>query len=293
MQRKQKLIRNTIIGLIASALLAIIKLVAGLLGRSTALTADAIESLADSISSIIVWKAVSISDRAPDQEHPYGYGRMEAVASLSVGGMLLVACIYIVYESFHEIVTPHQPPAMWTLAIIVLVIAVKESLFRMVLRGADDFQSDAAHADAWHHRSDAITSLAALVGVTISIFGPQVLNIQSLVLADEIAALLSSGIIFVTAFSLIRPALRELLDAASPEMCARIVQLAAKADPPFVIEKVFVRKSGPRFYADIHLHVAPLMSVQDAHNQSGKLKALIMGEIPNLAGALIHIEPLP
>ena len=168
--------RNTAIGLVASLVLAGGKLLAGLLGNSSALIADAVESLADSVGSLIVWQGLRVAKRPPDDAHPYGYGRAEALAALSVGAMLVIAAVVIVTKAFDEILTPHAAPAPWTLAVLVGVIVVKEILFRIVLRGADLLESDAARADAWHHRSDAITSAAAFIGVTVAIWGPSLLN---------------------------------------------------------------------------------------------------------------------
>ncbi len=159
--------RNTIIGLVASILLAIVKLMAGIFGRSTALIADATESFADVLGSLFVWQALRVADRPPDEDHPYGYGKAEALSSIAVGLLLVAAAIYIVVKAVHEIVIPHEAPASWTLVVLLLVILVKETLFRLVIQGADELQSDAARADAWHHRSDAITSAAALIGVSV------------------------------------------------------------------------------------------------------------------------------
>lgn len=167
--REQSLLQNTLIGLFVSLLLAVVKLLAGVFGRSSALVADAVESLADAVGSILVWQAVRVAARPPDPSHPYGYGKAEALAALSVGGLLVVAAIYIVIKAFTEILIPHESPAAWTLAVLALVVAVKELLFRFVMRGAAELNSDAARADAWHHRSDAITSAAAFIGVSIAV----------------------------------------------------------------------------------------------------------------------------
>ena len=163
---RQKLQKNTIIGFVASLLLSIVKLAAGVLGRSSALVADAVESFADTLGSMLVWQALRVASKPADEDHPYGYGKAEALASLGVGAMLVVAAFYIVVKAFHEIVIPHQPPEPWTLMVLVAIIAVKELLFRVVMKGANEYESDAARADAWHHRSDAITSAAALIGVS-------------------------------------------------------------------------------------------------------------------------------
>ncbi len=283
--------RNTIVGLIASIVLAVVKLSAGLVGQSSALVADSVESLADTIGSILVWQALRVASKPPDASHPYGYGKAEAVAALAVGGLLLAAAVLIVGEAFHEILIPHAPPAPWTLIVLVTVIIVKELLFRFVMHGADEFRSDAARADAWHHRSDAITSVAAFIGVSVAIWGPVLFNVPELVLADEVAAILASGIILITAVRMIRPALFELLDAVSHEMADKVMQVAMSIDGVRHVEKVFVRKSGSGFHVDMHLQVDPELTVRVGHGIAGKVKATIKSEVAAVTGVLIHIEP--
>jgi cation diffusion facilitator family transporter len=283
--------RNTFIGLVASLLLAATKLTAGLMGHSSALVADAVESFADSLGSILVWKALRVAARPPDASHPYGYGKAEALASLAVGSILVIAACLIVIEAFHEIVIPHAAPAPWTLVVLITVVAIKELLFRVVMSGASEFDSDAARADAWHHRADAITSVAALIGVTLAVWGPRWFGIPGFVLADEAAAILASGIILITASQLIRPALQELLDAASHEMATKVAQVAAQVEGVVQVEKTFVRKSGPGYHVDMHLHVNPDLPIRTAHALAGRVKAAIKDQIPNVTGVLIHVEP--
>lgn len=288
---RAELQQNTLVGLGASIILAIVKLLAGLFGQSSALVADAVESFADTVGSILVWQALRVAAKPPDENHPYGYGKAEAVASLAVGGMLVVAALYIVVQSFHEIVVPHEAPAAWTLVVLLAVIAVKEFLFRYVMQGANDFDSDAARADAWHHRSDAITSAAALIGVSVAVWGPPWTGIHGLVLADEAAAILASGIILITAMRLIRPALFELLDAVAHDMVDKVRKIAANVEGVLDVEKVYVRKSGAGYHVDMHLHVDPELTIRVAHALAGKVKATLKSELPNLTSVLIHVEP--
>lgn len=288
---RQKLQKNTIIGFVVSLLLSIVKLAAGIFGRSSALVADAVESFADTLGSMLVWQALRVASKPADEDHPYGYGKAEALASLGVGALLGVAAFYIVVKAFHEIVIPHQPPEPWTLIVLIIIIAVKELLFRVVMKGANEYESDAARADAWHHRSDAITSSAALMGVSIAVWGPQLTGINGLVMADEAAAILASGVILITARHLIRPALSELLDATSHELAAKVIAVAEKVDGVRFIEKVLVRKSGAGFHLDMHVQVDPDLSIRDAHSLGGKVKATLRKELPGLVTALIHVEP--
>ncbi len=282
---------NTLLGLGASLFLAAIKLFAGIFGHSSALVADAVESLADAVGSILVWQALRVSSRPSDDKHPYGYGKAEALASLAVGVLLVVVAIYIVIKACHEIVVPHQAPEAWTLVILILVILVKEFLFRKLLDDSSEHASDAVRADAWHHRSDAITSAAALIGVSIAIWGPYWTQLPTLVLADEAAAILASGIIVITGVQLIRPSLGELLDASAHEMEAKILASAKGKKGVVDVEKVHVRKSGPRYHADMHLHVSPQLTIEVAHALAGRVKAELIAEFPRLKGVLIHVEP--
>ena len=282
--------RNTVIGFFASIGLSLTKLGAGVWGQSSALIADAVESLADTVGSILVWQALRVASQPPDQKHPYGYGKAEALASLGVGVLLVVAAIFIVVKSLHEILIPHDAPAAWTLLVLVGVVITKEVLFRFVMQGADQFDSDAARADAWHHRSDAITSIAALIGVSVAIWGPRWFGIPGLVFADEVAAILASGVILMSAWILIRPALDELLDAVAHEMVDLVRTVASGIDGVREVEKVFVRKSGSGYHVDMHLHVDPEVSVRVAHALAGKVKAILKSEISRLTGVLIHVE---
>ena len=283
--------RNTVIGFFASIGLSLTKLAAGVWGQSSALIADAVESLADTVGSVLVWQALRVASQPPDHKHPYGYGKAEALASLGVGVLLVGAAIFIVVKSVHEILIPHEAPAAWTLLVLVGVVITKEVLFRFVMQGADQFDSDAARADAWHHRSDAITSIAALIGVTVAIWGPRWFGIPGLVFADEVAAILASGVILMSAWMLIRPALDELLDAVAHEMVEKVRAVASGVDGVREVEKVFVRKSGSGYHVDMHLHVDPEVSVRVAHALSGKVKAILKAEIPRLTSVLIHVEP--
>ncbi|MDX2148334.1 MAG: cation diffusion facilitator family transporter [Planctomycetota bacterium] len=289
--RQARLERNTAIGLVASLLLALIKLAAGLMGNATALVADAVESIADAFGSIFVWWALRVAHRPPDEDHPYGYGKAEAVAALLVGLLLLLAALGVLIEAIDQVLTPHRPPHAWTLLVLAAVVLVKEILFRVVLAGAEQLESDAARADAWHHRSDAITSAAAFLGVSLAVWGPGWFGVSGLVYADEAAAMVASGIIVATSLRLIRPSLRELLDATAPELVEQVRATAAGIPGVLLVEKVHARKSGSGYLLDMHLHVAPEMPVVEAHALSGKVKATVRAAHANVRQVLIHIEP--
>ena len=152
-----------------NVILAAAKLAAGLLGHSHALVADAVESLADIFSSLVVWRGLIVAAAPADAEHPYGHGKAEPIAAALVSTMLLLAAGGIALQAIHAILQPKQGPAAFTLLVLLGVIVVKEALFRFVLREAKSVESTAVRTDAWHHRSDAITSLAAGIGISVAL----------------------------------------------------------------------------------------------------------------------------
>ncbi|HET7584439.1 MAG TPA: cation diffusion facilitator family transporter [Gemmatimonadaceae bacterium] len=280
-------IRSTIGGLIANTLLAAIKMTAGILGNSYALIADAVESTADVASSLIVWRGLHISARAADEDYPFGYGKAEPLAAAIVALMLLLAAVGIVVEAIREILTPHHAPAPFTLAVLVLVVLVKELLFRRVFRVGESLDSTAVKADAWHHRSDAITSLAAMIGITVALVGGP--GWES---ADDWAAIAAALIIFYNGTRIMRPALADLMDRApDPALLERVARAARAVDTVQAIEKLKVRKVGMGYYVDLHVQTDPAMSLHDAHIVSGRVKSAIRRAVPAVHGALIHMEP--
>jgi cation diffusion facilitator family transporter len=275
------------LGMVINAVLAIAKLLAGILGHSYALVADAIESTSDVLASLIVWSGFRLATRSATEEYPFGFARAEQVAAAIVGVMLIGAGIGISIEAIREIRTPHHAPAPFTLVVLVLVIVIKEVLFRYVRRAGGEMESRAIAADAWHHRSDAITSAAAFVGISVAlIMGPGWEE------ADDWAALVASGILLFNGVSIIRPALGDLMDRApSADLLGRVTRIAEQVPDVQLVEKVMIRKAGVGFFVDLHVQAAPDMSLSDAHILSGKVKSAIRAAEPRVLGALIHMEP--
>ncbi len=275
------------IGLLVNALLAIVKLVAGLVGNAYALVADAIESGMDMIGSVVVWGGLRIASRDPDEQYPFGYGRAEAVAGAIVASLMLGAAAGIAIEAAQEIRTPHHAPAPWTLAILVVVIVVKEVLAKRVLAVSEATGSVAVAADAWHHRSDAITSAAAFIGISIAIVGG-----PGWEPADDWAALVAAGVIAINGLLILKTAVADLMDKAPAMSVIQSVSEAALATSGVeAIEKLKVRKTGTAFYVDIHVQADPAMSLHEAHILSGRVKGAIRQRVPAAAGVLIHMEP--
>lgn len=277
----------TFVGLAVNTLLAAGKMVAGVLGHSHALVADAVESLADVLSSIIVWRGLVVAATPPDADHPYGHGKAEPLAAAVVSTLLLLAATWIVLEAIREIVRPHHGPAAYTLVVLVGVVVIKESLFRFVLRTADSVQSSAVRSDAWHHRSDAITSIAAAIGISVAVFGG-----AGYEAADDVAAIVAAGIIAWNGWRLLRPALDELMDMApDPSLIKRVQAVAAQVPGVARIEKCHVRKMGYQYFADMHVEVDPEMPVRQAHAIAHAVKDRVCADVPEVLDVLIHIEP--
>lgn len=280
-------IRSTLVGVAANFVLACVKAAAGYLGRSYALVADAVESFLDVFSSLIVVLGLRVAAAPPDEEHPYGHGKAEPLAAMVVSMMLLLAAFAIARQSLREIASPHLTPAPFTLAILVIVVATKELLFRFVFSVGEAEASTAVKADAWHHRSDALTSAAAFVGISISLVGGP--GYES---ADDWAALLASGVIAYNAYRLFRPALAEVMDTAPPlELPRRVKEVAARVEGVSGVGSCLVRKMGFDLYVDLHIGVDPAMAVREAHRIAHRVKAAIQEAMPRVRGVLVHVEP--
>ena len=279
--------RSSVIGLTVNLLLATVKLAGGILGTSYALVADAIESLGDSIGSIVVWRGLQIASRPPDQNHPYGHGKAEPLAAALVAVLIFAAAVTIAAEAIREIALPHRAPAPFTLAVLLGVIVVKEVLFRFVLRVGREVGSHAVHADAWHHRSDAITSGLAAVGISISLVGG-----EGFETADAWAALLASGIIMTTGWRMLRPAVRELMDhTVAPDLLESTRSVAESRPGVDRVEKLLMRKMGLYFVADMHIEVPPDMTVRESHKLAHDVKEDVQRAHPQIVEVTIHVEP--
>jgi cation diffusion facilitator family transporter len=271
--------------MIANTLLAVSKLAAGIVGHSHALVADAVESFADLFSSVIVWRGLVVAAEPADADHPYGHGKAEPIAAAIVSTMLLLAAASITIGAVREIAQPHHVPAAYTLLVLIVVVAIKESLFRFVMREGISVESSAVRTDAWHHRTDAITSLAAGLGIGISL-------IAEYAAADKAAALVAAGIIAWNGWRLLRPAMNELMDASpDPTIANRVSRIAAATPGVARVEKCLVRKMGYLYFVDMHVEVDPQMTVQRGHEIAHDVKDKVRRELPAVHDVLVHIEP--
>ena len=287
MTNQQTAIRTIYFSIIGNSCLALIKGLAGFFGNSYALIADAIESTTDIFSSLLVLFGLKYANRPADKNHPYGHGKMEPLITFIVVAFLVTSATIIAYESIINIQTPHKTPKYWTLFVLGGIIIWKEVSFQVVIRKSDKINSSSLKADAWHHRSDAITSVMAFIGISIAIICG-----EGYETADDWAALLASTFILYNSYLIFRPALGEIMDEhLYDELIIKIREKSEEVQGILGTEKCFIRKSGMKYHVDLHAIVNSEISVKEGHNLSHKLKDFLKKEIPDLGHVLIHIEP--
>ncbi len=280
-------LKTTYLSLLSNVVLAAIKWTAGVLGNSYALIADAIESTSDIFASLLVVFGIKYSSRPADENHPYGHGRAEPLITFLVVVFLLVSAFIIGKESIKNIQTPHEAPKAFTLWILAGIILWKEASYQWVLRKSKQTNSSSLKAEAWHHRADAITSVAAFIGISIALYMGK--GYES---ADDWAALLASGLIVYNAYKIFRPALSEIMDEQTyPEMENEIREVAANVDGVLGTEKLYIRKVGMKYQVDMHATLNGDISVREGHDISHRLKDKLLEEFPEIENVLIHIEP--
>ena len=279
-------------GLIANAALAVVKLVAGIVGHAYALVADAVESFADVGSSLIVWGGLTLASQPADADHPYGHGKAEAIAGAVVAVLLIGAAFGLGIEAVRQIRAPDILPAPWTLVVLVTVMLVKWLLARRIRRAGDELGSTAVRADAWHHLSDAVTSAAAFVGISVAIVGHRLTGAIGWAAADDWAALLASLIIAYNGTMLLRPAIHDLMDRMADDDVVDAVRGAAENVPQVkAVEKLFVRKSGFGYRVTAHVQADASMSLEDAHLLGHRVQDAIIADVPQVQHVLVHMEP--
>ncbi|WP_294824211.1 cation diffusion facilitator family transporter [uncultured Flavobacterium sp.] len=284
---EEKALKATFFSLAGNIALALVKGVAGIFGNSYALIADAIESTADIFSSVLVLIGIKYSNKPADENHPYGHGRAEALITFIVVGFLITSATVIAYESMLNIQTPHELPETWTLIVLGGIIVWKEVSFRIVMARSIETNSTALKADAWHHRSDAITSVAAFIGISIAVFcGP---GYES---ADYWAALFASAFILYNSYLIFRPALGEIMDEhVHGDMAAVIRKIAVTVPGIIDTEKCFIRKAGMRYHLELHAVVNSSITVKEGHRLAHELEDALRLQLPELGHVLVHIEP--
>ena len=287
MKKEKEFLIATYLSFFGNLILAIIKALAGYFGNSHALIADSIESGSDVFSSLMVYFGMKYSIKPADKNHPYGHGRIEPLITFLIVIFLVISATIIAYESVYNIQNHQKMPEAWTLYILGGIILWKEISFRIIIRKNDLINSSMIKADAWHHRSDAITSLSAFIGISIAIaFG------EGYETADDWAALFSSGIILYNGYLIFRPALGEIMDEnLHNDLVHKIREVSRNVNGIIGTEKCFIRKSGHQFYVDLHAIVDGTISVEQGHLLSHELKDTLKLHIPSIENVLVHIEP--
>ena len=279
--------RIALIGMLVNVVLAAAKISAGLFGNSYVLIADGIESALDIAGSVVIWGGLKFAARPPDETHPYGHGKAEPLAAAIVAMGVLLASIGLAIQSVREIFVPHHGPAPFTLVVLIVVVAVKEILYHVVIRLGKNVESTAIQTDAWHHRADALTSIAAFIGISVALIGG-----EKWYSADDWAALFACAVIGTNGFRLLLPALQEMLDTAPRgEIVSKIQQAAGSVDGVVNVEKCLVRKMGISFYVDLHVGVDGAISVREGHHIAHLVKDAIKQTDARIADVLVHIEP--
>jgi cation diffusion facilitator family transporter len=294
--RLERSLRATFLGIAVNIILGCAKFAAGILGHSHALIADATESFADIFNSLIVWRGIVVAETPADEDHPYGHGKAEPLAAAFGAVMLLLAAFWIsikasidVAETFNpQGLVFREPPQWFTLLVLGVVVMVKEGLFRFVLSEGTALENTAVTTDAWHHRSDAITSVAAAIGIAVALVGG-----KYFVVADDAAAIFAAFIIGFNGLLLLRPAVSELMDKAPDRnLNEEVLKIASTVSGVGRVEKCFVRKMGYQFYAEMHIEVDPRMTVLRSHEIAHDVKNRVREKLPRVSDVLIHIEPL-
>jgi cation diffusion facilitator family transporter len=276
-----------LVGMGLNAVLCAVKIATGVIGHSYALIADGFESLLDIISSLLIWGGLKFAAKPPDATHPYGHGKAEPVAGILGSVLILGAGAALAVTSIEAITARHRAPAVFTLPVLGVVIVVKEIHSRRVKRMARETSSTAMEADALHHRTDAITSAAALAGITVALVGG-----RGYEKADNWAALFACGIIGYNGLLIFWPALRDLMDTAPPRNIQEQVRSASqKVAGVAETEQCRVRKMGLDYYVDLHVKVDGNMTVTEGHGIAHLVKDAVRQAVPEVADVLVHIEP--
>lgn len=287
MNHTETAIKATYFSIIGNTLLALVKWLTGYFGNSYAMIADAIESTTDIFASLLVLFGLKYASKPADENHPYGHGRAEPLITFLVVGFLITSAVVIAHESINNINTPHDLPKPYTLVVLGAIIIWKEISYRLVLKKSKETNSSSLKADAWHHRSDAVTSVAAFIGISIALFFGK--GYES---ADDWAALFAAGFIIYNSYLIFRPALGEIMDEhLYHDIELNVREIAKTVDGIIDTEKCYIRKTGMKYYIDLHAVVDANISVKSGHDIARNLKRTLKTEIPELADVLVHIEP--
>jgi len=281
--------RAAVVGLSINLALGVIKLAGGIAAHSFALIADSVNSLGDVLTSAVVVFAFRIAQRPPNPRHPYGHMRAEAVAGSNMALLVVFSAVMIAWEAIEHLTDQHPVPPVWALWIAGGNVVIKELLFHYKTRIGRRTGSAALLANAWDHRSDALCSLAVLIGLALIRFGG-----PAWISADEIASLVVAAAIIWSGGRLFWSSSRELLDMqADDELVAEVRRTAESVPEVRAIETLLVRKAGLEFFVDIHIEVDEHLTVAAGHLIGHQVKDRLLSEFPAIRDVLVHLEPYP
>ncbi|MGI5863269.1 MAG: cation diffusion facilitator family transporter [Myxococcales bacterium] len=285
--RGDEIRRVTVVGMLLNVVLAGLKLVAGIVGNSQAVVADAVHSFSDLATDVAVLIGMRFWSAPADEEHPHGHGRIETMVAAIIGVALGAAGVGIGYQGIATIDEPHaEAPGMIALAAALLSIVSKEWLYRWTVGVGRKAKSQAVIANAWHHRSDALSSLPAAVAVGVAALWP------ALAIVDHIGAVLVAGFIVHAAWKITAPALGQLIDGGAPAPVRAEISSIALATPGVrLVHAVRTRYVGSGLHIDLHIQVDPEMSVREGHSISEEVKRRLIGDGPEVLDAIVHLEP--
>lgn len=292
-KREKDILRVTIVGTIINAILVAIKFLAGFIGRSSALVADAVHSLTDFISDIIVLVFVRLSGKPRDKDHGYGHGKFETLATLIIGVLLIGAGIGLIINGGMQVLYSLRggmlPEPTWVALIVALIsIVSKEILYRYTVKKGKRLNSDAVIANAWHHRSDSISSLGTLVGIAGAMFLGERWRIL-----DPVAAVVVSFFIIKAGYDIVKPAINELLEASLPkEQTDEISDIIRSVRGVDDFHNLRTRKIGNAIAIDVHVKMDGNLSLFEAHDIASRIEEAIRSRFGEDSSIYVHMEPL-
>ena len=276
----------TWVGVAVNLFLSAIKLVFGVLFNSATLIADGIHSLSDLISDAAILIGVRFWSAAPDTNHPYGHGRIETLVTMLIAVLIGVVSFVIAKNAIESFSHPQAAPGLPAAIAAAISIAAKEILFQWTAKKAKKVSSSALYANAWHHRSDALSSIPAFLAILFAFIYP------NLTFIDAIGAIIVAAMLFVMSLKLLVPALFQLSDAgATKDMYAKIHTIASSISGVRDAHAIRSRQIGQGYFIDLHIEVDPAMSVYDAHEISERVEKEIIKDTPGIVDVVVHIEP--
>lgn len=285
--KKKEIKKVTIAGIIINICISALKIGAGLIGNSQSVIADGVHSISDTSSDIVILFGIKYWTAPPDSKHPYGHQKIESLVTAVIGFMLLAAAFGIGYNAVASFRDPHLKPLKWFVIIgPVLSIVSKELLYRWTYRVGIKTNSPSVKANAWHHRSDAFSSIPVLAAVLASSINPKLLFL------DHLAAIIVTAFILKIAATIIFNSINELIDTGiSRRELEEIYTVINKIENVEGVHAVRTRMIASSIYIDLHLEVNGELSVAEGHSVSEKVKQILIETNPGIIDVMVHIEP--